>query len=411
MKIRKTVTILNTVSRMIVRIFVLVISLSEVFIPHTVVASEISIKSGSRKAREQSNVLPADACKSPSESITRELSSCLLLDLLAITGAQPDLRLTSYHQLSKILDKFLFSTQQDPGGFRSRWRSLWRDHLKAPENLLSKKKINKFLVNLHGRLLNENHKIFVFFNSTSKALTQYEADLCSFIDQNNIKTLPLESLHSNFRLMRQQYQTFKDTLIELVNGHIKTTDKTKLRLYRKQIDAHLESKAMWMSDMQPELFHSISQETALQMLAFNEQGNRSQRPTGQNHYVPCLPPKDTNLTSIKYSGRVYFKNEGNPHLQPGREAMVYHLYSLLGIPTAETGLLFIDNVKLHSDEITNDFFKDGRNIRPFCVQVSHEIVGERGDSFLCRSYQELRDIIDYPFLLLANTGSAPNLSR
>ena len=46
-------------------------------------------------------------------------------DIVAVTEAELDLRVTSYHQLISILEECLFSSPLDPGGLKGRWRSLW----------------------------------------------------------------------------------------------------------------------------------------------------------------------------------------------------------------------------------------------------------------------------------------------
>ncbi|MBA2306578.1 hypothetical protein H0W26_00375, partial [Candidatus Dependentiae bacterium] len=403
-------TIMNMIGRIVTRI-ILLISLSEIFISYAVLASEISVKSISKQAKQRINVptvFEGGASQSKlqshsnlvnrtNESTNWAVPSSLMYDIISVTQAEPDLRLKWYHYLSEMLEQHLFSSHQNTGLLRGQWRCLWRDHLKAPENLIYKNEIKEFLANPYS-LLDEGRDIFVSFNFMYKALNKYERELCSFIIEHDIPILPLDTIKDAFQSIRQQYQAFKDTLIELVNEYskaIRQKDEIKFCAYRKQIEAHLEPKATLMSDIQPGSFYRISQETALQILAFDERGNRQERQAGQNHHVSYIPPKDTIPNEAEDGGGVYFKNDGNPPLQPGREAMVYHLYSILNIPTAQPGLIFIDNIKLHSDEINDEYFKGGRNIYPFCVQASREIKGERGDTFLNRSYLELTDVIDY----------------
>ena len=75
--------------------------------------------------------------------------------------------------------------------------------------------------------------------------------------------------------------------------------------------------------------------------------------------------------------------------------MVYHLYSILKIPMAETGLVFIDAIDFQDTSINNPFFESGMNSDPFCVQASREIKGERADTFLKKhTYHDLTEMLD-----------------
>ncbi|MBA3751795.1 SEL1-like repeat protein [Candidatus Dependentiae bacterium] len=419
---------MNMIGRIITSV-ILLLSLTEIFIPYTILASEISLQSRSKQARKESDNLSAKPLDTllpdllthvtlkssgklldhTSKSIKMTCSSSLMNDLISVTGAQPDLRLYGYHRLREILEHNIFLSEQDPGGLRGQWNSLWTHHLKPPENLLVKNNIKKFLASPNSPLLEEHHDIFAFFNSTYKALTVYEHNLCSYITNNNINTVSLNTIKNIFQLINQQYKVFQTTLIELVNGYSKAlhnTDKTDFFLYTQQIDAYIEPKAILITDLHSGSFYRISQEMTRHILAFDEKGNRTKPPSGQNHSVTYVPSKPVGLTGVQERHGVYFKNDGNPSLQPGREAMMYHLYSILGISTAETGLIFIDNIQLHDETIhTPPFFKQGLNIHPFCVQVSREIVGERGDSFLNRSYEELTDILDYTTYFWQTVGA------
>ena len=150
-----------------------------------------------------------------------------------------------------------------------------------------------------------------------------------------------------------------------------------------------------MSALQPGVCYRISQERALEVLAFNKNGERGQRKPAQNHHVSYLASHNSGLSVLQDPVGVYFKNDGRPSLQPGREAMVYHLYKLLKIPMAESGLLFIDNIDFQDTTINNTFFESGINKDPFCVQASREIKGERADVFLKKhSYHDLTEMLD-----------------
>ena len=374
-----------------------------------VVASDLSMKSRPTSVKQptnQSNAFDAISQKTPNHSLSNSsfdpsdkanksakiAVSSLMNDIVAVTEAELDLRLTSYHQLIALLEERLFSSDLDPGGLKGRWRSLWSNHAKAPENLISKKEIKKLLKKGDHHLLDENHTLFSLFKVTDEVLFRYERDLCAYLPEHAI------SIKDNFYAIKKHYQEFVSTLIKLINGHNKAfydNDINGYRAYKKQIDAYIGPKAFLVSALQPGSCYRISQKKALKILGFNERGERGELKAAQNHHVSYMAPKSSNLSVLHDSAGVYFKNDGQPSLQPGREAMVYHLYSLLKIPLAETGLVFIDTIDFQDSSINNSFFESGMNTNPFCVQASREIKGERADSFLKEhSYYDLKEMLD-----------------
>ena len=56
--------------------------------------------------------------------------------------------------------------------------------------------------------------------------------------------------------------------------------------YKKQIDAYIEPKAIFMSALQPGSCYRISQEIALKILGFNERGRRDALKPGAKS--PCF---------------------------------------------------------------------------------------------------------------------------
>ena len=381
----------------------------KLFLTNDFVEDYLSIKSNSIAIKQQSNESsPSDASvqKTPNHSLSKRFLtslekdaqsakiavSLLMDDILAVTEAELDLRLTSYHQLIGILEEGLFSSPLDPGGLKGRWRSLWNNHAKAPENLISKNEIKKLLKREDHQFLDENHDIFSSFNSTYEVLTRYECDLCAYLSDHAV------TIKNNFHLIKKHYQEFAGILIDLINAYNTAFDDNntkKLLAYKEQIDACIEPKAILMSALRPGSWYRISQKKALTILGFNERGERGELKAAQNHHVSYMAPKSSDLSALHDSAGVYFKNDGQPSLQPGREAMVYHLYSLLKIPLAETGVVFIDNIDFQDTSINNNFFELGINSNPFCVQASGEIKGERADSFLKKhSYCDLKEMLD-----------------
>lgn len=157
--------------------------------------------------------------------------------------------------------------------------------------------------------------------------------------------------------MKSKYFTIplRKNFLTICEQQIRDTGK---REGLAELDQILKPKAIMLGEIFPERTgYRITTDIARHILSLDSNGNQLPQPNASaNHCVSFLPQPDKN------DAKVYFKANGIPALQPGKEAMLYSLYKLLNIPLPHTGLLVITRVRLNDPTF-------------YAVQASEAVIG------------------------------------
>ncbi|KAN0006617.1 hypothetical protein ACTFIU_003331 [Dictyostelium citrinum] len=223
-------------------------------------------------------------------------------------------------------------------------------------------------------------------NSTTTTTTSKVKEQIEFENLNNMEKY-LNELYNGINEMINYYQEYMN---QLVNYSKTNRIQEFLRL--------LDSKATITSETFESPFYRIPRSIALHILEMDEFGERPIKRQGQNHYVSILKDnKNTNCTCyadkancLKHRSEIesddgfwnscktiYFKNNGNPPLECGKEMLIYQLYKLLNIPIPPIAMIVIDQLILpDSKRGPREYFINGENESPFYIQASWGIEGK-----------------------------------
>lgn len=152
------------------------------------------------------------------------------------------------------------------------------------------------------------------------------------------------------------YRTYRDKTLDLLSKR-NDSQEDMLALYE-----HLQPKAVLMGDLvdstkHPWMFWRVKQEKARFIVSKDEIGRPKEKKPGANHYVEFLPSEKP---------EVYFKLDGQPDLQPAKEAMLQGLYRCLNIQVPQTKIMVISHL----------FFGKHEKKDPYVIQASEAFYGE-----------------------------------
>jgi hypothetical protein len=203
----------------------------------------------------------------------------LAVSILSTTGAEPDIRLDTYYQLTSQLEGRL----KEDAVLRGEWNALWQK-LQEPELLVNKEAYYK--------------------KAQQEAFKRLEAAMEEIqVFKDKLATYGPDSLgwQKDLEYLATFYKHFKEKLIQ---ASLDTKDS--FELYNL-----LEPKALLMGEWWPGEYFRIGQTIARHLVGKDESGHRKaeeEKEGTSNHHVSFLP------IGSPLEATVYFKNDGMPHL-------------------------------------------------------------------------------------------------
>ena len=315
----------------------------------------------------------------------------LAQDILELTHAEPDIPLNTFITLNSLMknNKFL----------KDSWTVLLgtgsiKGILHPPEHLMGYQKE----IQLLDKLPQQEEKVFKRFEDVFTNIDALKKNVIGMEDLKQKETIL--RLLNNVRAFYADYKAKVLNVCQTINQK-KTDDKSIEKEDLSELSHLIEPKAILFGELllQKGPAFRISRDTARHILSLDNDGSPLVQDSeiAANHRVSYLPYDETSET--KANPRVYFKANGLPPLQPGKEAMLYSLYRLLNIPVPQTGLLILTGLSDHnpafytvqaSEAIIGESIKSGIDLKEelktetnyflsFCQQVLGAILTNPGD--------------------------------